>query len=83
MQYHWINPSDYTMECFLLFDRWVLRMILNEQYPYPDDYITDMAKALHEYPYITSFCRIKAPETAPFLDKIRCVPNPGWTASDW
>ena len=41
-----------------------------------------MAKALHEYPYIISFCRIKAPETVPFLEKIRCVPNPGWTASE-
>ncbi|MBE6659083.1 MAG: class I SAM-dependent methyltransferase [Ruminococcaceae bacterium] len=82
MHDHWINPSDYTMDCFLLFDRWVLRMIFNEQYPYPGDYITDMAKALSQYPYIDAFCRIKAPETIPFLNKTRSVPNSGWTDSE-
>ncbi len=82
MQYHWINPTDYTMDCFLLFDRWVLRMILNEQYPYTGDYLTDMAKALLKYPYIVFFCRRKAPETAPFLEKISTISNPGWTDSE-
>ena len=24
MSYNWINAKDYTMNCFLLFDRWAL-----------------------------------------------------------
>lgn len=30
MSYHWIDAKEYTMDCCLLFDRWVLRWIFTE-----------------------------------------------------
>lgn len=30
MSYNWINAREYTMDCCLLFDRWVLRWIFTE-----------------------------------------------------
>lgn len=79
MRDHWIDAGDYTMECCLLFDRWVLRWIFTECSYYEGDYVTDMAKALYRYPYIDAFCRAKAPECGRFLDKVRAVPCGGWT----
>ena len=64
MAYNWINPVDYTMETFLLFDRWNLRYILakNPWYnTHKRDYKTDLAKALSKYPHVVEFCRRKAP----------------------
>lgn len=76
--YNWIDANDYTMDTFLLFDRWVIRYIMNEQATqwYDDgtrSYLADMAKALSRYPYVTVFCRAKAPERAEFFEKLRSV----------
>ncbi len=30
MSYNWINAKDYTMNCFLLFDRWALKWLSHE-----------------------------------------------------
>lgn len=30
MAYNWINAKDYTMDCFLLFDRWALKWIFTD-----------------------------------------------------
>ena len=82
MSYNWIDAKEYTMDCCLLFDRWVLRWIFRECSYYKGDYITDMAKALYRYPYINAFCRAKAPECSKFLDKVQAVPYGGWTAAE-
>lgn len=79
MSYNWINAEEYTMDCCLLFDRWVLCRIFTECSYYNGDYITDMAKALYRYPYIDAYCRAKAPECSSFLDKVRAIPYSGWT----
>lgn len=79
MSYNWIDAKEYTMDCCLLFDRWVLRWIFTECNYYNGDYVTDMAKALYRHPYIDTFCRAKAPECSNFLDKVRAVPYDGWT----
>lgn len=82
MPYNWIRAEDYTMDAFLLFDRWVLRYILSENEWYNQDgrdYKTDMAKALSRYPYVINFCKQKAPECAVFLDSL---PNLGAEISD-
>ncbi len=80
--YNWIDASEYTMDCFLLFDRWVLRYIFNDCGYYDGDYITDMAKALYRYPHIDSFCRCKAPECSDFLDKVRGISCGDWTDAE-
>ena len=75
MPYNWIKAEEYTMDTVLLFDRWVIRNIMNEtQCAWYDSetrsYLSDMAKALSRYPYVVAFCKQKAPECADFLSKI-------------
>ena len=88
MALNWIDASDYTMDCFLLFDRWALRWIFSDcsaydWYPVRDrDYKLDMAKALRRYPHVDWYVRQKAPECAPFLDELRAIPGEDWTARE-
>lgn len=79
MRYNWIDGKEYTMNCFLLLDRWVLRWIFNDCPYYDGDYLSDMAKALFRYPYIEEYCRQKAPECSGFFDRLRQVPFDGWS----
>ncbi len=79
MSYNWIDAREYTMDCFLLFDRWALRWIFTDCNYYNGDYVTDMAKALYKYPHIDAFCRRKAPECSEFLDRVRKVFFDNWT----
>ncbi len=82
MGYNWINAKEYTMDCFLLFDRWALRWIFTDCDYYKGDYTTDMAKALHKYPHIYAFCRAKAPECGNFLDKVQSISYENWTDTE-
>ena len=88
MSYNWINAKDYTMNCFLLFDRWALRWIFTdcgalEWFSYGDrDYKLDMAKALYMYPHVDWYVRNKAPECAAFLDEVKKVPYGNWTEDE-
>lgn len=82
MSYNWIDASKYTMDCFLLFDRWSLRWIFTDCDYYNGDYVADMAKALYKYPHIDAFCRCKAPECGGFLDKVHEVSYGNWTDAE-
>ncbi len=76
MSYNWIKVEDYSMDTILLFDRWVIRYIMDENQLYNDetrDYKTDMAKALSRYPHVIAFCKRKAPECTGFLNKLAGV----------
>ncbi len=76
MSYNWIKSEDYSMDTFLLFDRWVIRYIMDENKWDNDrtrNYISDMAKALSRYPYVITFCKRKAPECTEFLNKVMRV----------
>lgn len=76
MSYNWIKSEDYSMDTFLLFDRWVIRYIMDENKWYNDrtsNYISDMAKALSRYPYVITFGKRKAPECTEFLNKVMRV----------
>lgn len=79
MSYNWINADKYTMNCFLLFARWVLRYIFADCNYYNGNYTTDMAKALYRYPHVSEFCRAKAPECGNFLDRVCAIPYDNWT----
>lgn len=78
MSYNWIDAKDYTMDTFLLFDRWIIRYLMCEQANqwYNDgtrNYLIDMAKAFSRYPYVMAFCKAKAPECAEFIEKLSSV----------
>ena len=87
MSYNWIDAKDYTMECFLLFDRWALGWIFNDSgggglSEAQADYRLAMAKALYRYPYVTRYIRAKAPECGGFLDAVGAIGYGGWTEEE-
>lgn len=88
MLLNWIDASQYTMDCFLLFDRWALRWIftdLNKANWFSSegrDYKLEMAKALFRYPYVVNYVRRKAPERADFLDEIQSIPHGEWSEEE-
>ena len=88
MTYHWIDAKDYTMNSFLLFDRWALRWIFTDCSAFDwfpadgRDYRTAMAMALYRYPHVAEYVRQKAPECAAFLDEVQVVPSEGWTPEE-
>lgn len=79
MAFHWIQAQDFSMDTFLLFDRWIINDIMNEAmsaHYQAGDYMSDMGKALSRYPYIVNFCKRKAPECTNFMNKIlKLVPE--------
>lgn len=82
MKYNWIDAKEYSLNCFLFFDRWILRYIFKEQDWYDGDYKTDMAKALCNYPYVYDYCLKKVPECKRFLSSLRDMHNVSWTNTD-
>ena len=82
MRYNWIDGKEYTMNCILLLDRWVLRWIFQDCPHYDGDYLADMAKALYRYPHVYEFACQKAPECSAFLDRVRQVPFAGWSEEE-
>jgi SAM-dependent methyltransferase len=82
MSYNWIKAGDYTMDTLLLFDRWVIRYLMEENEWYNNekrDYKTDMGKALSRYPHVAQFCKHKAPEASAFIDKVLSLVPKGLT----
>lgn len=71
MSYNWINAKDYNMNCFLLFDRWILNYIFSGEHDL--EYVHQMAKALFKYPYVKEYIKNKAPDCSKFLDAINRV----------
>lgn len=64
------------MDTFMLFDRWVIRYLMDENKWYNNetrDYKTDMAKALSHYPYVAEFCKRKAPECTDFINQVLSI----------
>lgn len=85
MSFNWINAEDYSMDTLLLFDRWVIRYIMNENKWYDSEtrsYKTDMARALSRYPYVKEFCVKKAPECEGFVKEINAVDVSGLSESE-
>lgn len=61
MSYNWIDKSQYTLDSFLLMDRWLIRMIINISNDWPE-FAQCLSIALTSKPYIAWYCIKKAPE---------------------
>lgn len=61
MLFNWIDKTEYTIDSFLLMDRWLIRMIINRSKEWPD-YALNLSIALMSKPYVTWYCSKKAPE---------------------
>lgn len=71
MAYNWIDAKKYNMNCFLLFERWILAFIFKSVDNI--EYVQNMAKALYNYPHVKEFIRLKSPECHCFLDEVEKV----------
>ncbi|BCN29082.1 class I SAM-dependent methyltransferase [Anaeromicropila herbilytica] len=61
MSFNWIDKSQYTLDSFLLMDRWLIRMIINTSNNWPE-YAENLSLALASKPYVAWYCSKKAPE---------------------
>lgn len=76
MQLNWIHGCDYTMDCFLMFDRWIIRCIMDNSMEYTmgsRNYAYDMAVALANYPYVLRYCERVCPECYAFYDSLHSI----------
>jgi len=69
MSYNWIYETKYTIDSFLLMDRWIIRMIISET-ENCEKFRTNMSIALAKRPYVAWYCCQKAPEIKAIVDKL-------------
>ncbi len=69
MNYNWIDKTKYTIDSFLLMDRWIIRMIISQTENW-DDLRVNMSIALAKRPYVAWYCCHKAPEIKEIVDKL-------------
>lgn len=85
MLLNWIDATQYTMDSFLHFDRWIIRLIMTDLMEYKlgsRDYLTDMAKAMHNYPYVLDYCEQTAPECRRFINRLRQIPTDQYSEAE-
>lgn len=69
MLYNWIDKTKYTIDSFLLMDRWVIRMILLNAEK-SEKLSANLSIALKRRPYVAWYCSKKAPEIKEIVDKL-------------
>ncbi len=71
MSFNWINPEEFSFNCILLMDRYLIRLICTKSY-YGDhhEYCEKLGIALAANPAVAWYCKEKAPEIANDVDKL-------------
>ncbi|GKX66493.1 class I SAM-dependent methyltransferase [Inconstantimicrobium mannanitabidum] len=69
MNYNWINPEEISFNCFLLMDRWLIRMILNN-YLGEQDFDDKLSITLAYNPAVAWYFAHKSPESKASIDKL-------------
>ena len=64
MAFHWIDPEDYSFNCILLMDRYLIRQLCKRE-GYQEEYLRNLGIALAYNPAVAWYCREKAPENPP------------------
>jgi ubiquinone/menaquinone biosynthesis C-methylase UbiE len=72
---NWINAEDFSFNSFLLMDRWIIRMILNNYSGWPE-FMDNLAVALAYNPVIVWYFSQRCPETKEFVQNL-IVSAPG------
>ncbi len=76
MAYHWINPKDFSFNCLLLMDRYLIEQICA---PGGEDYGKNLAIALAYNPAVAWYCQEKAPGTAGEVERLVAAAPAGCT----
>lgn len=69
MLYNWIDKTQFSIDYFLLMDRWIIRMLINSSTK-RKEYADNLAIALAAKPYVAWYCKQKAPEIKEVIEKL-------------
>ena len=69
MAFHWIDPEDYSFNCILLMDRYLIRQLCKKE-GYQEEYLRNLGIALAYNPAVAWYCREKAPEIAEDVEQL-------------
>ena len=69
MSYNWIDKSQYSIDNFLLMDRWLIRMIINTSKDWPE-FAANLSIMLASKPYIAWYCMKKSPEIKDIVEQL-------------
>lgn len=69
MSFHWIEPSEYSFNCILLMDRYIVRQICMAS-EYDEEYSRNLSVALAYNRVVAWYCKEKAPEVMNTVDKL-------------
>ena len=81
MSFGWIHPNDFSFQCVLLMDRYLVRQICRASY-YPgcEEYLQNLGIALRHNPAVAWYCKERAPEVAQDVDSLVAAAPEGCTA---
>lgn len=68
-EYNWINPEEFSPNSFLLMDRWIINMII-DNYGTDDEFISDFSVLLKYNPAVQWYLIHKCPEKKDYMEKI-------------
>ena len=69
MAFHWIDPEDYSFNCILLMDRYLIRQLCKKE-GYQEEYLRNLGIALAYNPAVAWYCREKVPEIAEDVEQL-------------
>lgn len=69
MFYNWIKPEEFSFNSFLLFDRWIIRMMCHNHIG-SDEFDVNLGIALANNPAVKWYFLHRCPESKPFIEKL-------------
>ncbi len=69
MSYNWIKPEEFSFNSFLLFDRWIIKMMCNHHLGH-EEFGKNLGIALEYNPAVKWCLFHKSPECKPILEKL-------------
>ena len=69
MSFNWIDPTEYSFNCILLMDKYIIHQICTASW-YDEEYLKNLSIALAYNPAVAWYCKEKAPEIANDVDRL-------------
>ena len=70
MSYNWINPNEFSFNCILLMDRYMVHLICTQSFGGEETYYYNLGIALTYNPAVAWYCKEKVPEIAEHIEKL-------------
>ena len=78
MSFNWIDPTEYSFNCILLMDKYIIRQICTASW-HDQEYLKNLSIAFAYNPVVAWYCREKTPEIASDVDKLTAAAPMGCT----